>query len=376
MCKPKLVSVLLIGIIAFGVFLTYVSPAQARDRAFIDLSLDFLGEYQLPQTDFDPPISGISAITYDRKRDRLIAVCGDAPARFYTLKLTLDRTDAEKIGIHTDVESVTFLTDKDGKPYSKGTINPGGVALTPQKTLFISSDGTPSVQEFDLNGKLQTSLPIPDHYLLNTEHTKGIQDNLGFAALTLNPTGTIPATGEPIRLFTATESALIQDRELPNSTEKTKSRFLHYLIGFGPPVVIAEHFYPLENPATNLVELLAISAGGHFLSLEQSEGVSGSNIKIFQMTTGGATDTSGITSLKGALTGTRPLKKKLLFDLNKLGIPLDNLQGMAFGPRLSDGTQSLLLVSNNTQQATQLLLFRLNQPQSEMTIRSKLKSDR
>lgn len=376
MCKPRLVSVLLVGIIAFSVFLTYVSPAQARDRAFLDLSLDFLGEYQLPQTEFlDPPISGISAITYDRKRDRLIAVSSDAPARFYTLKLTFERTNAEKLRIHTDIESVTLLTDKDGKPYPQGTINPGGIALTPQKTLFISSDATPSVQEFDLNGKLQTSLPIPERYIPDIERTRGVQDNLGFAALTLNPTGTIPTTGEPIRLFTATESALVQDRELPNSTEKTKSRFLHYLIGFGPPVVIAEHFYPLANPATHLVKLLATSSGGHFLSLEQSED-SGLNVKIFQMTTGGATDTSGIASLKGSLTGTRPLKKKLLFDLNELGIPLDNLQGMAFGPRLSDGTQSLLLVSNNTQQATQLLLFRLNQPQSGMTIRSELKPDR
>ncbi|MBV8885840.1 MAG: hypothetical protein JO235_17845, partial [Chroococcidiopsidaceae cyanobacterium CP_BM_RX_35] len=60
-----------------------------------------------------------------------------------------------------------------------------------------------------------------------------------------------------------------------------------------------------------------------------------------------------------------------LLDLHKLGISIDNLQGMALGPRLSDGTPSLLLVSNNDfsqEQATQFLLFRLNQPQRNIPL--------
>lgn len=80
------------------------------------------------------------------------------------------------------------------------------------------------------------------------------------------------------------------------------------------------------------------------------------------MASGGATDTSQIASLKGSLKGIRPIKKKLLLDLNELGIPLDNLQGMTLGPRLPDGTQSLLLVSDdnfNDEQVSQFLLFRL-----------------
>ncbi|NEO01152.1 MAG: esterase-like activity of phytase family protein, partial [Moorea sp. SIO3I7] len=55
-----------------------------------------------------------------------------------------------------------------------------------------------------------------------------------------------------------------------------------------------------------------------------------------------------------------PLQKKLLLDLSELGIYLDNLEGMTLGPRLSDGTQSLILVSDNNfseAQVTQFLLF-------------------
>lgn len=360
------------------------APVLAQDRVFLNLSLDFLGEYQLPKMNFlDTPVGGLSAITYNRRRDRFYALSDDpsqlAPARFYTFKLALNSTETEKIGIQKiDIESVTFLTDKDGQTYPKGTIDPEGIALTPQQTVFISSSGVardqiaPLVQEFDINsGQMRQSLPIPERYLPDAanefELTRGVQETNGFASLTINPTGTIPASGEPIRVFTATESALVQDLDPPSSEKGAKCRFLHYLIGYGPPVLISEYFYPLDPTpdaaiSNGLVELLAVDQGGHFLSLERSRDRLGFNARIFQMTTGGATDTSKIASLKGSLNGIRPIQKKLLLDLNELGIPLDNLQGMTLGPRLSDGTQSLLLVSDDNfsdDQVTQFLLFRL-----------------
>lgn len=348
---------------------------------FLDLSLDFLGEYQLPKMSFlDTPVGGLSAITYDRRSDRFYAVCDDksglAPARFYTLKLALNSTATEKIDIQKiDIESVTFLTDQEGKPY-EGTISPKGIALTPQKTAFISGYSAagdqiaPFIQEFNLkSGQMLQSLSIPERYLpdaTNEEGTKGIQQTSAFASLTFNPTGTVPTSGEPINLFTATSSALVQDREPPGSQKGAKSRILQYLIGYGSPVLIAEYFYPLDptlGSANSLVELISVDHGGHFLSLECSREELGFKQKIFQITTGGATDTSRIDSLKGEIRGIQPVKKKLLLDLNELNIPLDNLQGMTLGPRLRDGSMSLLLVSDdnfNAQQTTQFLLFRLN----------------
>lgn len=359
------------------------APVLTQERVFLDLSLDFLGEYKLPKTDvLDTPVGGLSAITYDRRSDRFYTVCddksGSVPARFYTLKLALDPTVTEKIGIQKiDIESVTFLTDQEGKPYTKRSFSPKGIALTPQKTLFISGYSAagdqiaPFVQEFDTNsGQMLQSLPIPERYLPDAsdekERTKGIQQTSAFASLTFNPTGTIPTSGEPINLFTATSSALVQDREPLGSEKGAKSRILQYLIGYGSPVLIAEYFYPLDpnlGSANGLVELISVDHGGHFLSLERSREELSFKQKIFQITTGGATDTSRISSLKGEIRGIQPVKKKLLLDLNELSIPLDNLQAMTLGPRLPDGTQSLLLVSDNNfndQQTTQFLLFRLN----------------
>ena len=56
----------------------------------------------------------------------------------------------------------------------------------------------------------------------------------------------------------------------------------------------------------------------------------------------------------------RPADKTLLLDLDELGIPLDNVEGMAIGPDLPDGRRSLLLVSDNNFSPagfTQFLLF-------------------
>ena len=374
--KYKLTRVVLISIfVLFGwLIISCNAPALARERVFLNLSLDFLGEYKLPKIkSLDTPVGGLSAITYDRRRDRFYAVANDpskdAPARFYTLKIPINSNPTGEISIdQVDIESVTQINKNET---TQGSIIPKGIAVTPEQTVFISGYSTtddqiaPFVQEFNISGKMLKSLPIPERYFPNVDRSKqiakGIQKTSAFETLTFNPAGTIPTNGEPINLFTATASALVQDQD-PSSPQKGTSRLLHYLISYAP-VLIAEYFYPLDSSTSSLVELISVDKGGHFLSLERSGEGSDLRQKIFQVTTGGATDTSRIDSLKGEIKGIKPIKKKLLLDLNDLGIELDNLLGMTLGPRLKDGTQSLLLFSENNsnpQQTTGLLLFRLN----------------
>jgi len=57
------------------------------------------------------------------------------------------------------------------------------------------------------------------------------------------------------------------------------------------------------------------------------------------------------------------VRKKLLLDLSELGIPLYNLEGMTLGPRLPDGSQSIVLVSDDSfdeAQKTQFILLSFN----------------
>ncbi|WP_424102167.1 esterase-like activity of phytase family protein [Moorena producens] len=106
----------------------FLPAITAEARTFLNLSVDFLGEYQLPQTEFtNTVVGGLSGLAYDRERDRFLAVSDDrsrlAPARFYTLKLTFNPTDTGNIGIeNVEVEDVTFLKDKNGETFVRGTL--------------------------------------------------------------------------------------------------------------------------------------------------------------------------------------------------------------------------------------------------------------
>ena len=364
---------LAIMLISIGLTACGTTPVTAQERTFLNLSLEFLDRYELP-TFNDTPLRGLSALTYDRQRNQFYVLSDDrsqfAPARFYTLNLKLAHAEAVQIDDVT-VESVTFLTNEQGE-FPKGQIDPEGIALSPRGTIFISSEGVPSenvapfIGEFERqSGQIRQSLRIPERYLPHQTEAGpiGVQENLGFESLTLSPSGL--AADDPFRLFTAVESALYQDRP-SDPADNERVRLLHYVIGpVGPPVLVAEHLYLLDSPPdgaiNGLTELITLDKEGYFLSLERSYGSSGWGAKIFEVVIGNATDTFRIASLS-RLGQVVPLKKKLLLDLSELGIDLDNLEGISLGPHLSDGSQSLVLVSDDNfkdNQVTQLLLFRL-----------------
>lgn len=345
---------------------------SAEDRIFLPLSLELLGEYRLPTTTVEgTTVGGLSALNYDRQNNCFYALSDDrsrtAPARFYTLEIDLGKNSPQP---HLDQVSVVAMTplQQDGEPYAQETIDPEGIALSAHQSVFISSEGVtrqgvkPLIGEYALDsGAWQQGLKLPETFLPAEAEAeeRGVADNLGFESLTLNPEGD--------RLFTATESALLQDYD-PDTDEEIRSRLLHYWIGEPEPILISTHLYPVASPpagavVNGLVELAALDSGGHFLSLERSASLFGGySAQLFQIATGGATDISQMPSLKGALKGVQPIRKRLLLDLAQLGIELQNLEGMTLGPRLQDGSQSLLLVSDNnfeTQRPTQFLLFRL-----------------
>lgn len=350
---------------------------SATERMFRNFSLEFVDYYQIAKTSFkDTKIGGLSAINYERQQDKFYVLSDDrsqfAPARFYTFRLKVKQTnDGIKIASFQP-EDVTFVQDEQGN-YQTGSIDPEGLALSPRNTVFISSEGNPTeniepfIAEFALDtGKKIADVRLPKRYLAGEEpeHPQGVRENLAFESLTINSVG-LPQ--DPFRLFTATESALLQDESFARE-EQARIRFLHYVINpIGNPVLVAEHLYLLEPAPTEVIsngltELVALQTEGYFFSLERTFSFAGAGAKIFQVVIGNATDTNNINSLRDNISQIRPLKKQLLFNLEDLEIELDNLEGMTIGPRLPDGSQSLLLISDdnfNDEQISQLFLFRL-----------------
>ncbi|AFY62515.1 esterase-like activity of phytase family protein [Synechococcus sp. PCC 6312] len=361
---PKGVLVLLCGVLWLLAGCT-LPQVQARERLFLPLEINFLGSSQLPNQEFNgTKVGGLSGITFDRQTNQYYAISDDRQQpRFYTLKLQPPapaQTPAE-------ITQVTFLQDQQSAPFAPNTADPEGIALTPEKTLLISSEGVkdqapPFIREFSLDGIEKLQFRLPSYYSAHPDPEKpaqGVQNNQGFESLTLNPAGD--------RLFVATETGLIQDLDPENKTIPV-ARILHYLRGDVQPILISEHAYQLEPTpntavANGLVELLALDNGGHFLSLERTFSLTqGFGIKLFQVSLGGAADITTLKKLPPGLQGIKPIRKTLLLDLGILGITLDNLEGMTLGPQLADGSSSLLIIGDNDFQAkrtTQILWFSL-----------------
>jgi hypothetical protein len=192
--------------------------------------------------------------------------------------------------------------------------------------------------------------------------TKGARGNSGFESLTITPDGK--------RLFTATETALIQDGEPANFDAGSESRLLEYVAkgdGYQPAREFDYHVEKLERPPfrpgffiNGVVDLLALDSTT-ILALERGYVEDADNparnvntIRIYKVSLQGATDISSIDSLKDHSQVVAVTKTPLL-DLAQLpGLPkdllataLDNFEGMTFGPRLPDGRATLLLVSDD-----------------------------
>ncbi|MBW4656410.1 MAG: esterase-like activity of phytase family protein [Kaiparowitsia implicata GSE-PSE-MK54-09C] len=388
MLRPVLwVAIALISLLS----LSSCTPVSAEDRLFAPMSLEFLGEYTLPPQTVDGiPVGGLSAIAYDRARDRYYALSDDssrAAARFYTLRIDLASEDTTPSIANVVIESVTRLTSEAIQEYTTDSLDPEGIAITPRQTLYIATEGSasqsipPAIDEFDrATGQHQRRLPIPQRLVPQTidERSSGVGDNLGFESLTLLSSGSTVGNGsgdgyvEPFRVFAAIEAPLQQDLPAANADGEVPVplRLLHYLVADDRSTLLAEHRYDLD-PAPDLAigngltEILVLDQAGHFLSLERAYGLFGFSATLFQFVIADATDISGIPRLIGDISTIQPVRKQLAFALSDLvdqGIRLDNLEGMTLGARLPDGSQSLLLVSDDNfrpEQSTQFLLFRL-----------------
>jgi hypothetical protein len=354
---------------ALAAFALFVTPAAATAAP----TLQFLGEEILPTgLQFEgTEVGGLSSIAYDSDRDRYCVIADDAgvidPARYYTFALdvadgTLDPGDAV-------VTHVTTLLDGAGLPFPAASFDPEGLALTKDDRLVITSEGIasrlipPWVRLFGLDGQQLADLPVPLAFIPDAiPQTRGVRQNLGFES---------GATVGPY-FFTGSEGALVQDGPPAGVGVPSAARLLRYNLKTGRPDrqylywtdPIAEPPVPPTNFAVNgLVELLPLDKRS-FLSMERSFSVgapdTGNTIKLYTLELSGAKNVNGRESLAGDLGSIEPARKTLLLDLDVLGIPLDNVEGMAFGPDLADGRRTLVLVSDNNfapAQFTQFLLF-------------------
>ena len=86
----------------------------------------------------------------------------------------------------------------------------------------------------------------------------------------------------------------------------------------------------------------------------------GWRIWLFEAEWDGATDIAAVDALSGAAFV--PMTKRLVLDFDSLGVRIDNLEGLCFGPTLPNGHRTLVLVSDdnfNPGEVTQFLAFEI-----------------
>lgn len=366
---------LLAATVAFttaGTALAVAPVGAVSDQARVP-SLAFRGEATLPAgASFDGTVvGGLSSITYDAARDVYYAISdarpelGQGPWRFYTLKV--DVSDGRLDPGDVTVTDVTPLTDAQGVAFPNGTVDPEGLALTSRDTLIVTSEGfsapappvAPFVREFSLDGRQLRELDLPS-YTDPVPDTSGVRNNLGLESAALTPNGRF--------LFTGFENALAQDGPAATLTSESRSRLLRYDARSG--ALQREYVYVTDRVAeppvpadaftvNGLVELLPLNSQ-FLLAMERSFSVgAGNTVRLYRAALPGATRVTGAAVLDDAGT-IRPVRKRLVLDLDDLGLTLDNIEGMTLGPRLPDGSRALLLVSDNNftpGQVSQFLLF-------------------
>lgn len=333
------------------------------------LNVQYLGQKTLPTGTqaLGTELGGLSGIDYNPATGGFVAIADDRsqinPARYYNLSLNYDLGGFNSV----TVDAVTTLLRPDGTAFPALSLDPESIRIRPGTGKLVwTSEGeksvpritNPFVREMNADGTYVGEFSTPSKYFPTPvpDTTSGIRNNLAFESQTFSKDGT--------KVYTATENALYQDGPAATTANGTWNRVLSFDATTG--AAGAEYAYltdavvdapvPAGSFATvGLVELLALS-DTKFLALERSfsTGV-GNAIRLYEWDITGADDVSGIASLNGASFsgGT----KTLIIDLADLGIVLDNVEGMTFGPDLANGNRSLVLVSDNNFSPTQFTQF-------------------
>ncbi len=213
-----------------------------------------------------------------------------------------------------------------------------GIALGPQgDTVWVADEITSTIGEFSLiSGAKVGSVAVPEIY-----RPANVQANMGLESLTYGQGG----------LWTANEEALRPDGPLSTTEAGSWVRIQQFT---GPDLTPAAQYAYRTDPISRmspfisversgLVDLLVLPNGA-ILALERELGgfLPRFRSRVYLLGLTGASDVAAVPGLAGATF--TPVTKTLLWQ----GIfGFSNFEAMTVGPQLSDGSYSLVLLSDN-----------------------------
>jgi hypothetical protein len=346
--------------------------------------LRLLSQYEVPHNlSFrSTTVGGLSGIDYDRANDLYYMICDDRsainPARYYAARVIFNGKTIDSV-VFTNVVT---LQQRDGASYPGRKQNP---ARTPDpeamrynpraKQMVWSSEGEriiqakdtviadPSINIISMDGRFIDSFPIVANMHMHTTEKgprqNGVLEGMSFADdyRTLYVNVEEPLYEDGPRAETTPNDAWIRIYRFDVATKKNTAQYAYRL----DPVA-----YPPITPGAfkvNGVPDILWLEGNKMIVMERSfsTGRLACTIKLFLTDLNQAENIIGNPSLKQTPPA-KPLRKKLLLNLDSLNMYIDNVEGMTLGPVLPNGHQTLVLVADNNFSAmekTQFLIFEI-----------------
>jgi hypothetical protein len=376
----KILHVLFVGLLFFS-----SCSSSKRDQKNSEIhGLKFLSEYVVPFNKQlnNTTIGGLSGIDYNAEKNEYYLISDDRseknPARFYTAQILINQNKIDSVVFLQNV----FLKDKMGNFYPNSlqdpfhTPDPEALRYDSKNNNFIwSSEGerivnsqqtileNPAITEVNPNGNFIDTFQLPPQLVMQATQ-KGPRQNGVFEGLTFSP--------DYQSLFVSVEEPLYEDGPAAGTGDSTGIiRILKFDMITKKPVaqyayVIDPVAYPAINPEqfkiNGISDILSIEEN-KFLIVERSysTGRLTCTIKVFLADISSAENINDVASLQEK-QDVKTVSKKLLLNMDNLGIFVDNIEGVTFGPTLSNGKRSLIFVADNNFNPfakTQFLLFEI-----------------
>ena len=371
----------ILGLLSIVLFVSCSNMQQVGQKDFLP-QLKFINAIEIPynQEFKNTKIGGLSGIDYDKKQDIYYIICDERSqenlSRFYTAKI--DITDDQ-------LKSITFqeantLKNQSGNTFGSWITNPDtsadpeDIRYNPKtKSLVWSSEGArvingaktvlqnPSLTNMDLKGNFKDQFNLPSNLEMKQEQ-KGPRNNGTLEGITFDKNYKT--------IYTSLEEPLFEDGNQASTAAGGLIRF--YQFDLKTKKNTSQYGYKLEpiahepNPkgsfAVNGVAGIQYYKNKQLFIVERSysTGTQACTIKVFLSDFNKATDVKNYESLQQEKINLAT--KKLILNMDDLGIFTDNIEGLTFGPKLANGNRSLIFISDNNfspTQKTQVLLFEI-----------------
>ena len=284
------------------------------------------------------PPGGYSGITW-LGGDRYAVVSDNGRDGYFIFRITLD-----SVGMVTSAACADFIGSQASNPDNEDI-----AWFAPDSTLFISSESDTKVREFSLKGMpTGRTLPLPDVF-------RGTSRAYSLEALTYNAV--------THRFWTTSESTLEGDglRADPDNGARNQLRIQSFDDSLCAGV---QYLYEMDEPMAQVMPerfAMGVSAmtaldDGRLLVLEREfavpESVIGAFVscRIYQV----CPDREEPLLPSESIAGRQPMEKTLIAEwmtaVGLLDVSIANYEGMCAGPRLADGRQVIVLISDSQNQ--------------------------